>query len=64
MGRAGRDLTAPHDVTVEDLGAVWFTDPGYGILGHYEGEESGFELPIRVYRLDLASGAAVGAQWP
>ena len=54
----GRRLNAPNDVTVRSDGSVWFTDPGYGILGHYEGEEAEFELPTRVYRLDPATGAA------
>ena len=54
----GRRLNAPNDVAVDAQGRVWFTDPGYGILGHYEGEESEFELPTRVYRLDPETGAA------
>jgi gluconolactonase len=33
-------------------GAVWFTDPGYGILFDYEGGKAEFELPTCVYRLD------------
>lgn len=54
----GRRLNAPNDVAVDARGVIWFTDPGYGILGHYEGEEAEFELPTRVYRLDPASGRA------
>jgi gluconolactonase len=37
---------------VHSDGAVWFTDPGYGILGNYEGHKAVFELPCNVYRLD------------
>ena len=54
----GHHLNAPNDVVVKSDGSVWFTDPGYGILGHYEGEEAEFELPTRVYRLDPDSGRA------
>lgn len=57
----GRRLNAPNDVVVAADGAIWFTDPGYGILGHYEGEEAEFELPTRVYRLDPGSGEATVA---
>ncbi len=57
-GFEGRRLNAPNDVAVDGQGLIWFTDPGYGILGHYEGEESEFELPTRVYRLDPETGAA------
>jgi gluconolactonase len=54
----GRRLNAPNDVVVRSDDSVWFSDPGYGILGHYEGEEAEFELPTRVYRLDPESGTA------
>ncbi len=39
-------------------GAVWFTDPGYGIDGPYEGHKAQAELPTNVYRLDPVTGAA------
>lgn len=54
----GKRLNAPNDVVVAADGAVWFTDPGYGILSDYEGGLSELELPVRVYRIDAASGAA------
>jgi gluconolactonase len=54
----GKPLNAPNDVVVASDGAVWFTDPGYGILMHYEGNKARFELPTNVYRLDPASGQA------
>lgn len=54
----GKRLNAPNDVVVASDGAIWFTDPGYGILMNYEGERAPFELPTRVYRLDPHTGRA------
>ena len=48
----GRKLNAPNDVVVHSDGAIWFTDPGYGIMSNYEGHKAAFELPANVYRLD------------
>ena len=53
----GKRLNAPNDVVVKSDGSIWFTDPGYGIMGNYEGEEAEFELPRRVYRIDPRGGA-------
>ena len=55
----GKPLNAPNDVVVHSDGAVWFTDPGYGILMNYEGQKAEAELPTRVYRLDTVTGAAM-----
>jgi len=52
----GKRLNAPNDVVVHSNGGIWFTDPGYGILSHYEGHVDTFELPTSVYRLDPAKG--------
>ncbi len=54
----GKKLNAPNDVVVASDGAVWFTDPGYGILGNYEGHKDTSELPPSVYRLDPQNGRA------
>jgi gluconolactonase len=54
----GKPLNAPNDLVVHSDGAVWFTDPGYGILVLYEGERAEAELPTRVYRLDTVTGVA------
>jgi gluconolactonase len=52
----GKRLNAPNDVTVASDGGIWFSDPGYGIDGPYEGHKDTFELPGNVYRLDPGSG--------
>src|SRR3954466_1777275 len=54
----GKKLNAPNDVVVASDGAIWFTDPGYGIFGNYEGHKDTLELPAQVYRLDPKSGNA------
>ena len=48
----GKPLNAPNDLAVHGDGAIWFTDPGYGIMSNYEGHKAPFELPANVYRLD------------
>lgn len=48
----GKRLNSPNDIVVSRDGAVWFTDPTFGILGYYEGEKAEPELPACVYRLD------------
>lgn len=53
----GRRLNAPNDVVVADDGAIWFTDPTYGILSDYEGRRAEPEQPgCHVYRIDPATG--------
>ncbi len=54
----GQRLNAPNDVVVTADGAIWFTDPGYGLLSDYEGEKGPFTLATNVYRLDPQTGAA------
>jgi gluconolactonase len=55
----GKRLNAPNDVVVTSDGAIWFTDPGYGIDGPYEGHAAKAELPPHVYRFDPARGEPV-----
>jgi len=54
----GKLLNAPNDLAVHSDGAIWFTDPGYGIMTNYEGHKAAFELPTNVYRLDPKTGEA------
>lgn len=54
----GKRLNSPNDAVVSADGAVWFTDPVYGILVDYEGIKGESEIGrCNVYRLDPASGA-------
>src|SRR5256714_14981260 len=48
----GKPLNGPNDLAVHSDGAIWFSDPGYGIMSNYEGHKAQFELPANVYRLD------------
>ena len=57
-GWQGKPLNSPNDVVVKSDGSIWFTDPPFGILGHYEGHRAEPELPQAVYRIDGESGAA------
>jgi gluconolactonase len=53
----GKKLNAPNDVAVASNGTIWFTDPGYGIKGDYEGLKEPFEQEKRnVFRVDPKSG--------
>jgi gluconolactonase len=48
----GKRLNSPNDVIVAGDGAIWFTDPHYGIATNYEGFQAEQELPCAVYRVD------------
>ncbi|MDJ0389144.1 SMP-30/gluconolactonase/LRE family protein [Roseomonas sp. E05] len=54
----GKRLNSPNDVVVKSDGSIWFTDPPFGILGHYQGAQAEQELPERVYRIDGQTGRA------
>jgi gluconolactonase len=60
----GKKLNAPNDVVVSADGAIWFTDPGFGILGNYEGHKDTPELPPQVYRFDPKTGRATVVYTP
>lgn len=51
-------LNSPNDTIVASDGAVWFTDPSYGIKSDYEGKRAECEQDgCFVYRIDPESGA-------
>jgi gluconolactonase len=55
----GKRLNAPNDLVAHSDGSIWFTDPGYGVDGWYEGDKADKELPRDVYRIgpDTGEGA-------
>ncbi|SFH47628.1 gluconolactonase [Palleronia marisminoris] len=58
-GYDGRRLNSPNDVIVQSNGAIWFTDPTYGILSDYEGHVAEPEQRARhVFRLDADGSLA------
>jgi len=53
----GKRLNSPNDAVVHSDGAVWFTDPTYGIDSEYEGDKADSEIGAsNVYRIDPATG--------
>ena len=52
----GRRLNSPNDIVCQRNGAIWFTDPSFGIHGHWEGAPAEQEVPQAVYRIDPAGG--------
>lgn len=52
----GKPFNSPNDVVVAQDGAIWFTDPHYGIMTDYEGFKAPQELPCSVYRIGPEGG--------
>jgi gluconolactonase len=57
----GKRLNSPNDVVVKSDDSIWFTDPRFGLLSHYEGEIADQELPLNVYRVDKKGAVTVVA---
>jgi len=58
----GKRLNSPNDVVVSADGAIWFSDPPYGILSDYEGYRGESEIGANhLYRVDPQSGAVAVA---
>ena len=47
----GKRLNSPNDIACASDGAIWFTDPSFGIDSDWEGDRATAELPHAVYRL-------------
>lgn len=57
----GSRLNSPNDLTVDRDGAIWFTDPTFGILMPDQGSLANPELDHRsVYRFDPGDGPLAG----
>ena len=54
----GKRLNSPNDVVVASDGAIWFTDPPFGLSSFYEGTIAEPELNANVYRVDPLTGEA------
>lgn len=52
----GKPFNAPNDAVVHPDGGIWFTDPGYGIMGNYEGVKGELQIKEAVYRIDPVNG--------
>ncbi|MBU4609476.1 SMP-30/gluconolactonase/LRE family protein [Achromobacter sp. GG226] len=53
----GKPLNSPNDIICHSNGTIWFTDPPFGIGGHWEGEKAKAEQPHGVYRIAPEGGA-------
>ena len=52
----GKPLNSPNDIVCQRNGAVWFTDPPFGISGDWEGDAAVAELPHALYRINPSDG--------
>ncbi len=59
---SGKPLNSPNDIVCKSDGSIWFTDPVFGILGHYEGDKAEPQLESNVYRVDISGTISVVAE--
>jgi len=52
----GQRLNSPNDIVCQRHGAVWFTDPPFGISGDWEGDPAISELPHALYCINPSDG--------
>jgi gluconolactonase len=52
----GQRLNSPNDIVCQRNGAIWFTDPPFGISGDWEGDPAPAELPHALYRINPTNG--------
>jgi gluconolactonase len=58
----GKRFNSPNDAVVASDGAIWFTDPSYGIISDYEGDYAESEIgACHVYRVDSSGKIAIVA---
>ncbi len=56
----GRRFNSPNDLVVARDGAIWFTDPPYGIISDHEGHAAESEIGVHyVFRFEPDTGALV-----
>lgn len=58
----GKRFNSPNDAVVASDGAIWFTDPSYGIISDYEGDFAESEIgACHVYRIDQSGKITIVA---
>jgi gluconolactonase len=58
----GKRFNSPNDAVVASDGAIWFTDPSYGIISDYEGDFAESEIgACHVYRIDPSGKISIVA---
>ena len=53
----GARLNSPNDIVCQSNGAIWFTDPSFGIASNWEGLKAEQEVVHAVYRIAPEDGA-------
>lgn len=51
---AGKPLNSPNDVVVKSDDSVWFSDPPFGLVSDYMGQQGTPSLPANLYRIDTS----------